>query len=370
MAGPVSPPPASNAGDLRVYAISPATRRFLAALGTWDRLDATRLAPVYDMRIYGDRDAASRLSFGAYEAGIESLATIVEHGELMRALDAAVVDTSVERVDALATVGATDDAIDVQAEGCVHRARLLIVADGAASPTRDALGIAVDARPYAQRGVVGNFVVERAHAGTAFQWFTDEGVVALLPLPEIDGRPAMSLVWSAPDAIADALLAAGPASIAARLSVLAHAELGSLTAASASKDFPLTLQTAHASTARRAVLVGDAAHVVHPLAGQGLNLGLQDVEVLVDVLASREAFRDCGDARVVARYRRARIEPVFLMRQATDGLARLFASRRRDVSWLRSTGLALVDRTPVLKRLLVRHASGSAAAGPVLRSSR
>lgn len=348
--------------DLRVYAINPATRAFLDRLRVWSQLDATRMAPVRDMRVFGDHEGRASLHFGAYAAGIESLATIVEHRALARGLEtAAGYFPGIERIEG----SASDLRIDTHAATLAtprgpRRARLVIAADGAASPTREALGLASTAKPYAQRAVVGHFATERPHAGAAHQWFTDEGVVALLPLPDIAGRPAVSLVWSAPDVFAGTLMAGGPADVAARLGVLAQSTLGRLDPLTGLAAIPLAMQYAPRLVAARGALVGDAAHVVHPLAGQGLNLGLEDVAVLVDRLVARETFRDCGDIRLLRRYERARAEPVFAMRQVIDGLVRMHADIDPTAALVRRIGMQLVDRAPPLKRLLVRRASGSA----------
>ena len=354
--------------DVRVYALSPSTQRFLEALRLWQQLDATRVAPVYDMRVYGDREGRAALHFGAYEAATESLASIVEHRELARVLDAAAgYFPGIERIEGLAsqvTVG--DEFATVKTDRGLRYARLVIAADGAQSPTRAALAITTETKPYDQRAVVGNFACARPHAGTAFQWFTDEGVVALLPLPDIAGRHALSLVWSAPDHVAEELMRGGSIAIAARLtallatSVASHPAraIGPLEALGPLTAIPLTMRFARRMIAPRGALVGDAAHVVHPLAGQGLNLGLQDVEVLLDTLAAREPFRDCGDPVLLRRYERARAEPVFAMRHMIDGLARLFAHEHAGLARLRTLGMQVVDRLSPVKRLLIRHASG------------
>ena len=353
--------------DLRVYAISPGTQRFLDALRVWSRLDATRIAPVFDMRIYGDAGARSALHFGAYESATERLATIVEHRELARVLEtAASYQPAIERVDGPAS-GFTIEAdhVVVATERGPRSARLVVAADGAGSPTRDAFGIATTGRPYAQRAVVGNFACARHHAGCAFQWFTDDGVIALLPLGanDADDGHAMSLVWSAPDVLADHLMQEGPEAVAARLTALVtndpNTAIGPLGALGPLAAVPLALQSADRSIAARCALVGDAAHVIHPLAGQGLNLGLGDVESLFDFVASRESFRDCGDRVVLRRYERARAEPVLAMRRMTDGLSRLFADDRAGVAQLRGLGLRLFDRASPLKRFVMRQAAGA-----------
>jgi ubiquinone biosynthesis UbiH/UbiF/VisC/COQ6 family hydroxylase len=232
---------------------------------------------------------------------------------------------------------------------------------------RAAAGIHAEVLPYGQTAVVANFACEQPHDGTAWQWFTDDGVIALLPLP---GR-AVSLVWSAPEALADSLQALAPVQLAERLTAYlgavtqdAAGPLGRLqplgTAAEPGRTHAFRLRRLRVDrlTVHGIALVGDAAHVVHPLAGQGLNLGLQDVSTLLEVLREREPWRALGDAVLLRRYARRRTEAIDLMRWTTDGLARLFAWDDPLVRQMRNTGLALVNAAGPLKRALVRHALG------------
>jgi 2-polyprenylphenol 6-hydroxylase len=242
----------------------------------------------------------------------------------------------------------------VLADGASIEARLVIAADGANSAVRAAAGILAETLAYEQTAIVANFAAERAHDGVAFQWFTDEGVVALLPLP----GSHVSLVWSAPDPIAAELLALTDDAFVARVADWGAAELGALSLRGARHSFALRRLTVDRLVAPRLVLVGDAAHVVHPLAGQGLNLGLQDVSELLSVLAHREPFRDFGDIVLLRRHARARAEPVALMRMTTDGLTRLFRQRSPTVRSLRNVGMTLVDRVAPLKNALIRQALG------------
>ena len=234
------------------------------------------------------------------------------------------------------------------------RSRLLVGADGAQSAVRAAAGMNATVTDYRQTAVVSNFACERPHLNTAWQWFTDEGVVALLPLP----GERVSLVWSAPAALAHELAALEPAALARRVTERSGAALGELVPAGPAATFPLRLVVVDRLIAPRVALVGDAAHVVHPLAGQGLNLGLQDVASLLEVVRGREAFRDIGDTVLLRRYERSRAEPIAMMRAATDGLARLFSIDDPLARFVRNTGMAAVDRLPPLKSLLIRQALG------------
>ncbi len=348
-----------SAFDDRIYALAPASVELLTRLKVWPRLNADRLQAIVRMRVFGDR--GDQLSFDAYTAAVERLATIVEENELARVLqDACAYTPGLERIDsAVDTLRVTPAAAVVRlADGRELNCRLVVAADGADSAVRAAAGISADEHRYGQTAVVANFVCERAHQGTAFQWFTDEGVVALLPLPLVEGDPAVSLVWSAPDALGKELLAMDPQSFAARVAARSAHALGKLAPLNAARGFPLRRLSVAATVAPRVALIGDAAHVVHPLAGQGLNLGLQDVSELLAVLAARETRRDCGDLVLLRRYARARAEPVSLMRFTTDGLARLFGIDDPLARNLRNTGLALVNRVGPLKRALIRQALG------------
>jgi ubiquinone biosynthesis UbiH/UbiF/VisC/COQ6 family hydroxylase len=209
-------------------------------------------------------------------------------------------------------------------------------------------------RPYGQLGVVANFECASAHEGIARQWFSAEGVLAWLPLP---GK-RVSMVWSAPEALARELLAMPPDALAARVARAGGDALGDMRLTGAPAAFPLNLSRADTLVRPGLALVGDAAHTVHPLAGQGVNLGFADAAALAGILAARESFRSCGDLRLLRRYERARAGDILAMRWATDGLARLFASRAGPVAWLRNTGLNLTASSPVLKTLLARQALG------------
>jgi ubiquinone biosynthesis UbiH/UbiF/VisC/COQ6 family hydroxylase len=233
-----------------------------------------------------------------------------------------------------------------------------VAADGAGSAVRAAAGISAEEHGYDQTAVVANFAAERPHQSTAFQWFSDQGVVALLPLPDHGGSPAVSLVWSAPAALAAELLAADPDALAQRATARSNNALGRLTPLGAARGFPLKQMKVAHLVGPRLALVGDAAHVVHPLAGQGLNLGLADVSELLAVTGGREVFRDTGDPVVLRRYARRRAEPIGLMGLATDGLARLFGIDDPLARRLRNGGMSLVNRIGPLKRALIRQALG------------
>ncbi|MCX7901248.1 MAG: FAD-dependent monooxygenase [Burkholderiaceae bacterium] len=344
--------------DARIYALSPASVGLLQQLRVWAQVDAARVQPVARMRVFGDTGA--ELKFDAYSAAVERLATIVEEAELIRVLAAACAYTPrLQRVEAeFSGYALAENSIRVVFGRSALRAQLLVGADGARSAVRAAAGIPAEEFAYGQTAVVANFAAQRPHDGTAFQWFTDEGVVALLPLPDLAGGAAVSLVWSAPHPIARALLALTPQELALRVGQRCGMRLGTLAPLGPVHSFPLIRLTAARLIAPRVALVGDAAHVIHPLAGQGLNLGLGDVSTLAAVLSQRESFREIGDPVLLRRYERARAEPVALMRATTDALVRLFSADNPLLRLARNAGLLVVDSLLPLKRTLILHAIG------------
>ena len=350
------PPADPNHYHARVYAISPASQRFLAELGVWDALPSARLTPVQAMEIHGDADGLVHLN--AWQAALPQLAWIVESGEIERVLIQAVRMFGIPWLEDRCT-GYQAGTVETES-GARIQAELFVGADGAASPLRTAAGLKHDAVSYHDTGLVVNLDAERAHQGTAFQWFRDDGVLALLPLPDTADGPQVSMVWSMRDAQARELLALPAEEQAARLeSMLEHAaqgRLGRLKVRSTLHGFPLTLERAE-MVAPGIALAGDAAHRLHPLAGQGLNLGLGDVEALARTVAGREPYRQAGDLRVLHRYQRARAEPVLALRLATDGLHKLFGSRATPLVWLRNAGMHWVERAPLVKRRLIAGAS-------------
>lgn len=359
-------PPAATASDaqaswdVRVYALNHTAHDLLTSLKVWDALDATRIAPVDAMDIKGDGAQAGHLGFDAYGARTGALAWIVEDRNLNAAMDAALKFAPNMRVVTGRAVGlqAHSQAARVQLDnGNVIEASLVVGADGAQSWVRSQCDIGIDYRSYGQRGVVSNFECDKPHHGVAYQWFTSgDGIIALLPLP----GQRVSLVWSAPEPLADTLLREPLAQLAQRLSALPGHQLGQLRPLQPElvKAFPLTLLRTHSLIAPRVALVGDAAHVVHPLAGHGMNLGFGDVAGLVKTVTEREAHRDCGDERVLARYARSRKEDILLMQLATDGLERLFSIDFEPLRVARNIGLNLVNKLPVIKQRLISHAMG------------
>jgi 2-octaprenylphenol hydroxylase len=352
----------SAAWDVRVYALNSVARDLLSSLKVWDALDASRVAPVEAMNVSGDAERPGKLVFDAYSARTEALAWIVEDSNLNLALDTALrfaphVRVVSGRATRLDTYGDTATVHLDNADKLT--ASLIVGADGGQSWVRGQCDIDIDYRPYGQRAIVTNFECENAHQGVAYQWFTSsEGIVALLPLP----GQRVSLVWSAPEALAEILLREPLSHLAERVTELAGPQLGQLRPLQPEsvKDLPLAFIRPHAITAPRVALVGDAAHVIHPLAGHGMNLGFSDVATLLKTVVEREAHRECGDERVLGRYARARKADILSMQIATDGLERLFATDFEPLRIARNLGLNLVNSLPVIKRALMSHAFGKA----------
>lgn len=361
----VGPPAESEAQawDPRIYALSPASRQLLESLRVWQALDAARLTPVRDMRIYPDtRAGAPELHFDAVQAGVDELAWVLENRNLMQALERGLGFTGVQVLEQRIVAATTGNPLAsvTLTDGAQLQARLLVAADGAASTLRELAGVATQTHDYPQQAVVANFDCARPHHDGAWQWFGDHGVLALLPLP----GDRCSIVWSAPVALADSLAALSPDALAQRVGEASAHTLGDLRALGEARCFPLRLTMAEQMIAPRLVVLGDAAHAVHPLAGQGMNLGFGDVAELLAVLRAREPFRDLGDRLLLRRFERARREPVLAMRLATDGLQRLFDPDASAAwpAWLRpllasrELGWQAVAGTPWLRRRLIRHA--------------
>lgn len=345
---------ATDEWDSRVYAISPGSVAFLESLGAWSALPVERVEAVESMRVVGDDGAV--LTFSAYDEGERALAWIVEERELRRALlrclagkrVRAIAPAEFERLVFSAVAGRIE-----LGNGAAIDAKLVVGADGIRSWVRNGAGIAAEPRSYAQTAIVANFECERAHRGCARQWFqADGGVLAWLPL----SGSRISIVWSAPTALADELLTLDDEAFAARVAASGEHALGALSTLTARAAFPLQYLRLPAAVAHRTALIGDAAHGVHPLAGQGMNLGFGDAQALAAVLAERGPVSDPGTSVLLERYARRRYASVWAAQAVTDGLARLFGARSAWIARLRNVGLDAVDRMPMIKHALAQSA--------------
>ena len=341
--------------DSRIYAISPGSKDFLDRCGAWGRIAPERIARVEAMQVFGDAHGAE-IVFSAYDCALPELCHIVESREIQRALAAANAEPDgaarlFGHSPVALALGEEGVLVDLAGGGSID-ARLVVGADGMNSWVREMAGIEHRVRAYGQQGVVANFETERGHESIARQWFVADGVVALLPLP----GNRVSLVWSTSDAHAADLLALQAHDFEHEVATACSHALGAMRLITPPRSFPLHLLEVAETVRPRLALLGDAAHVVHPLAGQGLNLGFQDACELARVLRDRGPQDDCGDYRLLRRYARARREAVAEMQWTTDGLQRLFATRAYGAKWLRNRGLQFTNAIVPLKNILIEHA--------------
>jgi 2-polyprenyl-6-methoxyphenol hydroxylase-like FAD-dependent oxidoreductase len=328
--------------DVRAYALNAASVALLRGLKVWDALPAQAATPVYDMHVQGDAEGAA-IDFSAWEQQVGELAWIVDAPVLERELGAAVRFSP-----HIQTLGAAE------AER-VHAA-LTALCEGKESASRARLGVGFERHDYGHSAIAARLVASRPHGGTARQWFRSPDVLALLPFDAPEAARSYALVWSLPRERAQALMALDDSAFAAELMQATRGEAGELQLASPRAEWPLGIAEASAWSGPGWVLLGDAAHLVHPLAGQGLNLGLADVAALTRVIAAREPWRPLGDERLLRRYARERSLPTWAMGQVTDGLLQLFAQPAPAVRELRNRGLSLVNQLTPLKRWLTARA--------------
>jgi len=343
--------------DLRVVGLAPSSVMLLDELGVWTSIREARAGSYSHMHVW-DAESGAAIDFDAHSEGRDRLGYIVENNLVQWMLWQALQTAGV-RVLCPAEVKAfeaREDRIQLElAGGETLTAGLLVAADGAASPLRQLAGIGTRGRDYAQRAVVAHVTTERPHEDTAWQRFLPGGPLALLPLA--DGRS--SIVWSLPEAEARRVLALDGQAFLDELGVASDFRLGRIVAATPRAAFPLKLQLAERYQADRFVLLGDAAHAVHPLAGQGVNLGLRDVAELRDTLIdARAAGRDIGAAHVLRRYARRRRSADTLDALGFDALARIYAWQSPVLVAARGMGVRLLDRLAPLKRKLSEHAAG------------
>ena len=328
--------------DVRAYALNAASRALLTELKVWDALPADAITPVDDMHVEGD-SAGGVIDFSSWQQGVDALAWIV---------DAAELDT------ALRTAARFAPHLVCLADGTAEAAgaALSVLAEGKASAGRQALGVRFDVQAYGHTALAARLVSDDTHLGMARQWFRSPDVLALLPLDRPEPGRSYALVWSVPAVRAQVLQQMPVAEFEAALADATGGAAGQLQLATGIAAWPLALAQADRLCGAGWVLVGDAAHLVHPLAGQGLNLGLADVAALARVIAEREPWRALGDEILLRRYVRERALPTRAMALLTDGLLHLFAQPQPALRELRNRGMGLLNRLAPVKRFLTRRA--------------
>ena len=347
-------PPATDAErlekgwDARIYAISPANRQFLQSLHAWP--SESRIQPVARMDVRGD--GGGRIEFAAADIQADRLTSIAENRWLLAALwrqiEALEIPVFTEAAAAIHTD--IEVATLTLANGETLKTRLIIGADGANSWVRAQAGIAVQENAYGHHGVVANFHTEKNHHGTAYQWFKHGEVLAYLPLPD----HKISIVWST--AAPEKLTALAPDDLAAAVTAQGEGMLGRLSPLSPAFAFELILRRPATTVAQRIMLIGDAAHTIHPLAGQGVNLGFGDA---IEFARLSQNAADLGAHQLLKRYAQNRLEPVRTMQLSCDGLFHLFGENHLPaLPWLRNNGLNWVNAAAPLKQRLIKHAMG------------
>jgi len=360
--------PADAPLEARVVALSRASERTLTRAGAWPRIRGPRLSPYERMRIWHESvapDSEQALVFDAADAGEPNLGFIAENRLLQTALLGAFTDAGGHLEPAqLSALEITDAGVNLTTtSGRVLTARLVVGADGAQSTVRRAAGLTAEVCDYRQTAIVASVATSRPHQATAWQRFMHDGTLAFLPLT--DGTS--SLVWSADDDLAARLLGATASGFAQQLDRASDLALGSTRLVSERTSFPLRRLAAPRYVAQRVALVGDAAHVVHPLAGQGVNLGLMDAAALAQlVLAAAGEREDPGALGVLRAYERWRKSEVALMSTAIDAFDRLLAHGSGPLARVAQRGLSWVNRSQELRRFFIRRALGMSGELPLV----
>jgi 2-polyprenylphenol 6-hydroxylase len=360
---PSMPPPNSDV-DLRVSAISRASERILQRAQAWPHVPLEYRSDYQAMTVWDaadKHDSRAALHFLAAEIGEPNLGYIIENRRLQWALL-----SSVSLRERVTVINSQVQSLDVQSEaacitlqdGRMIRAGLIIAADGAQSKSRELVGIATSGWRYDQSAVVTHVQTEKPHRETAWQRFTPNGPLAFLPLK--DGR--CSIVWTNPTDEAERLIKLSNQEFARELEVASDGVLGAIVSSTPRVCFPLQLQAAKEYVRPRFVLVGDAAHAVHPLAGQGVNLGFMDAACLIETLASARrdgaSIESLSELRVLRRYERWRKSENLMAMGLFDGLNKLFSNHSTVMSYARRTGFGLIESSSIAKRSLIQRALG------------
>lgn len=337
----------SQSWDARIYAISPTNQQFLNSLSVWPE---ERVQKVRHMEVYGDSNGC--ISFDASSVNVLCLNSMVENRYLLAKLWLALEEEGVAIVSSCTQSVITDvwSAKITLENGQTYCSQLVVGADGANSWLREQVGIEVTASPYQQQGIVANFNTEKPHNGCAYQWFRGSDILAYLPLPQ----QQISIVWSTSNP--ESLTKLDKESFAREVALAGNQKLGELTLTTPVFNFDLIMRQPKKIISQRIALIGDAAHTIHPLAGQGVNLGFADVQCLSNLLTNSN---DSGTWSILKQYQRSRLLAVRLMQYSCDGLFKLFANDYFPaIGWVRNQGLNLVNYSGLIKKRMIREAMG------------
>lgn len=337
----------SQSWDARIYAISPTNQQFLNSLSVWPE---ERVQKVRHMEVYGDSNGC--ISFDASSVNVPCLNSMVENRYLLAKLWLALEEEGVAIITSCPQSVITDvwSAKITLENGQTYCSQLVVGADGANSWLREQVGIEVTTSPYQQQGIVANFNTEKPHNGCAYQWFRGSDILAYLPLPQ----QQISIVWSTSDL--ESLTKLDKESFAREVALAGNQKLGELTLTTPVFNFDLIMRQPKKIVSQRIALIGDAAHTIHPLAGQGVNLGFADVQCLSNLLTNAS---DSGTWSLLRQYQRSRLLAVRLMQYSCDGLFKLFANDYFPaIGWVRNQGLNLVNYSGLIKNRMIREAMG------------
>ena len=342
-----------KAWDERVYALTPATETWLKTIGVWAHVDASRVNLINAMHIFDDV-SEQPLVLRDEDANLPKLGLIVENQNLMNALwqQLKALDVTVITDVPCQSLDNTQQQIVLSlANSQQIAAKLLVAADGVDSWVRKQVNISVTKKDFKQTAIVANFNVEKHHQNVARQWFAPHDVLALLPLTD----KMVSIVWSVSTERAAQLLALSESELAHNVRARSQAVLGDFTQMDKTQSFSLNQQTASQLIAERVVIVGDAAHQIHPMAGQGVNLGFRDVMELASLASKCHPMQDVGDVIFLRQYERARKVDIVTMSQLTSGLDGLYASESGVLKQVRQWGLQQLNAKTTIKKLLIQQ---------------
>ncbi|HEC73601.1 MAG TPA: FAD-binding protein [Methylophaga aminisulfidivorans] len=348
--------------DNRVSALTKTSEKILQHLGIWQKLPDKRITAFTDMTVWEDKD--SELNFSSADMGETSLGTIIENTYLQHtAFSLCQECANIDVMYPMSAIALEDGDLTLD-DGSIVKASLVVAADGANSVIKEMSAIETKGWSYKQKGIVCTVSTEKSHQFTAWQRFLPQGPLAFLPLPD---PKQCSIVWSVNDNNAERLLALSDQAFGAELESHFEERLGNIISIRGRQAFPLQLRHASQYYQQGVALVGDAAHTIHPLAGQGVNIGLLDAMSLVDVIFNaKDKNQDLGHISVLQRYQRHRRADNLLMQFSMDLFNRVFRSQILPVKWLRKTALSAVSRQRLLRNLFMQHAASRPFAQPNL----